>query len=137
MAKILNSIHPDDNLHYEKMGLNKEKVEIWEDGLRTSGKKGEYEWWYFDSSYEDGTKVVIMFFSKSPIEPNGPINPQATIEVTLKDGTKYSDEVHASIQDSYFSTSQCDVRIGESKIVGDLKHYDIVFKGKKFKLMFH
>jgi len=28
MAKILNSIHPDDNLHYEKIGLNKEKVEI-------------------------------------------------------------------------------------------------------------
>ena len=133
MAKILNSIHPDDNLHYEKMGLNKEKVEIWEDGLRTSGKKGEYEWWYFDSSYEDGTKVVIMFFSKSPIEPNGAINPQATIEVTLKDGTKYSDEVHASIHDSYFSTSQCDVRIGESKIVGDLKHYDIVFKGEKIQ----
>ena len=37
MAKILNSIHPDDELHYKKMGLKKDEVEIWEDGLRTSG----------------------------------------------------------------------------------------------------
>lgn len=133
MAKILNSIHPDDELHYKKMGLNKHKVEIWEDGLRTSGKKGEYEWWYFDSSYEDGTKIVVMFFSKSPIEPNGPVNPQATIEITLKDGTKYSDEVHATIQESYFSKTQCDVKIGNSEIVGNLNHYDIVFDGNSIK----
>lgn len=53
MAKILNSIHPNDNLHYEKMGLNKEKVEIWEDELRTSCRKEEYEWWYFDKSSAD------------------------------------------------------------------------------------
>ena len=49
MKKILNSIHPDDDLHYQKMGLKKGEVEIWEDGLRTDGSKGSYEWWYFDS----------------------------------------------------------------------------------------
>lgn len=31
MKKILNSIHPDDDLHYQKMGLKKDEVEIWED----------------------------------------------------------------------------------------------------------
>ena len=41
MAKILNSIHPDDDLHYEKMKLDRHKVALWEDGLRTNGKKGE------------------------------------------------------------------------------------------------
>lgn len=30
--KVLNSIHPDDDLHYQKMGLKKREVEIWEDG---------------------------------------------------------------------------------------------------------
>ena len=44
MAKILKSIHPDDDFHYKKMGLNKNNVEIWEDGMRTDGTKGTYEW---------------------------------------------------------------------------------------------
>ena len=56
MKKILKSIHQDDDLHYKKMGLTKDKVEIWEDGLRTDGSKGNYEWWYSDFSFEDGTK---------------------------------------------------------------------------------
>ena len=133
MAKILNSIHPDDEFHYNKMGLKKDVVEMWEDGLRTKGNKGEYEWWYFDSSYEDGTKMVIIFFSKSPIEANGPVSPQATIEITLSDGTKYTDFVKASIENSKFSTKRCDVIVGKSYISGDLKHYDIVFEGEKIK----
>ncbi|MBQ8425407.1 MAG: hypothetical protein IJX17_05245, partial [Clostridia bacterium] len=45
-----------------KMGLNKNEVEIWEDGMRTDGSKGTYEWWYFDSHYPDGTILVIFFF---------------------------------------------------------------------------
>ena len=62
MRKILNSIHPDDDLHYEKMGLKKDVVEEWEDGMHTDGSKGTYEWWYFDSHYPDCTKLVIFFF---------------------------------------------------------------------------
>ena len=41
MSRILKSIHPDDDAHYEKMGLTRDKVEIWEDGRRTEGGKGE------------------------------------------------------------------------------------------------
>lgn len=130
MAKILKSIHPDDDFHYKKMGLNKNNVEIWEDGMRTDGTKGTYEWWYFDSNYPDGTILVIFFFSKSPIAVNGPIKPMSTIELTLPDGTKYSEEVHATIEESHYSKEKCDVKIKDCYINGDLKHYDIVFKGK-------
>lgn len=133
MKKILNSIHPDDDLHYQKMGLKKGEVEIWEDGLRTDGSKGSYEWWYFDSHYEDGSKLVIIFFNKSPIEASGPVKPQATIEYTLADGTKFEDKVECKIEESFFDTKQCDVRVGNSRIVGDLKHYDIIFDGSKIK----
>ena len=35
-----------------------EKVEIWEDAQRTSGKSGEFEWWYFDAKLEDGSLFV-------------------------------------------------------------------------------
>ncbi|MBQ9745638.1 MAG: hydroxyneurosporene dehydrogenase [Clostridia bacterium] len=133
MRKIQNSVHPDDEGHYESMGLKRNTVEIWEDGMRTDGSKGTYEWWYYDSHFPDGTIMVIIFFSKSPISVNGPITPQATLELTLPDGTKLSDEVHAKIENSHYSKEKCDVRIGRSKFTGDLSHYDIVFCGDKIK----
>ena len=130
MRKIKRSIHPDDALHYEKMGLTKNKVEIWEDGSRVSGKRGEYEWWYNDAHFPDGTVLVIFFYLKSPVEVDGPVNPMATIELNLPDGRKFSEELHAKIEDSYYSKEKCDVKIGDCHISGDLKHYDVVFKGK-------
>lgn len=133
MKKIQKAIHPDDDAHYQSMGLTRGKVEMWEDGMRTDGTKGTYEWWYYDSHFPDGTIMVIIFYSKSPIEVNGPIKPQATIELTLPDGTKYTDEVHASIVESSYATDRCDVRIGRSRITGDLKHYDIEFYGEKIQ----
>ena len=133
MRKILESIHPDDDAHYIKMGLKRDVVEPWEDASRTEGVKGEYEWWYFDSHYEDGTKLVIIFFSKSPIDVSGPVKPQATLELTLPDGRSYFDFVSASIEDSLYAKDKCDVRVGDSRITGDLKHYDIIFNGEKVK----
>ena len=133
MRKVLNSIHPDDDIHYEKMGLKRDTIELWEDGARVSGGKGTYEWWYYDSHFPDGTVMVIIFFSKSPIDVNGPITPQATIELTLPDGTKYTDQVSASIEDSFYATGKCDIKIGDSRFVGDLKHYDITFNGKNIQ----
>ena len=128
--KIQNSIHPDDDLHYQRMGLNKKEVELWEDGSRVDGSKGCYEWWYYDSHYPDGTVLVIFFFSKMPIDVDGPIKPIATMELTLPDGRKFSEEVYATIEESYYAKDKCDVRIGECYCRGDLKHYDVVFKGK-------
>ncbi len=130
MKKVQKSIHPDDDLHYAQMGLDRTKVEPWEDGSRVDGSKGSYEWWYFDSHYPDGTVLVIFFFSKMPIDVNGPIKPISTIELTLPDGTKFSEEVYATISESSYSKQTCDVKIGECWCKGDLKHYDVVFKGK-------
>jgi hypothetical protein len=131
MDKIKKSIHPDDDLHYEKMGLRRDKVELWEDGARVGGAKGEYEWWYYDSHYPDGTVLVIFFYSKMPIAVDGPIKPIASIELTLPDGTKFSEEVFATVKESHYAKDKCDVKIGECWCQGDLKHYDVVFKGKK------
>ena len=131
MNKIKKSIHPDDDLHYEKMGLRRDKVELWEDGARVGGAKGEYEWWYYDSHYPDGTVLVIFFYSKMPIAVDGPIKPIASIELTLPDGTKFSEEVFATVKESHYAKDKCDVKIGECWCQGDLKHYDVVFRGKK------
>ena len=130
MAKILQAIHPDDDAHYKSLGLQRNVIELWEDGMRTDGSKGTYEWWYFDSHYPDGTILVVFFYSKSPIEVDGPIKPISTMELTLPDGTKYSEEVFATLEESFYSNEKCDVRIGECHMEGDLKQYHIVFKGK-------
>ncbi len=130
MKKILKSIHPDDDFHYEKMGLRRNTVELWEDGSRVDGSRGSYEWWYYDSHYPDGTVLVLFFYSKMPINVDGPIKPIATMELTFPDGRKLSEEVYASVKDSYYAKDKCDVRIGECYCHGDLKHYEVVFKGK-------
>jgi hypothetical protein len=88
MGKIQKSIHPDDNLHYEKMGLKRGEVELWEDGSRVDGSRGSYEWWYYDSHYPDGTVLVIFFYSKNPINVGGGVKPMATMELTFPDGRK-------------------------------------------------
>ena len=130
MRKIQAAIHADDDFHYQKLGLTRNKVEIWEDGMRTDGSKGTYEWWYFDSSYPDGTKLIIFFFSKSPIEVDGPIKPMSTMELTLPDGRKFEEQVNATIEESFYNKDKCDIRIGDCHMDGDLKQYNIVFKGK-------
>lgn len=130
MKKIQNSIHPDDDLHYQKMGLTRNRVELWEDGARVDGSKGTYEWWYYDSHYPDGTILVIFLYSKNPISVDGPIKPMSTIELTLPDGTKYSEEVYATLAESHYAKDKCDVKVGDCWCKGDLKHYDVVFKGK-------
>ena len=130
MSKIKKSIHPDDDAHYAAMGLKRDEVELWEDGSRVDGSKGCYEWWYYDSHYPDGTVLVIFFYSKMPIDVDGHIKPISTIELTLPDGRKFSEEVYATLEESYYAKERCEVRIGECHCQGDLKHYDVVFKGK-------
>lgn len=130
MGKIMKAVHVDDAAHYEQFGLIPHQVQPWEDGMRTDGSKGTYEWWYFDSSYPDGTKLIIFFYSKSPIMVDGPIKPMVTMELTLPDGRKFEEQVDATIADSFYSKEKCDIRIGDCHMDGDLNHYNIVFKGK-------
>ena len=133
MKKIQKSTHPDDDIHYEKMGLRRGEVELWEDGSRVDGSKGSYEWWYYDSHYPNGTVLVIFFFSKMPIDVDGPIKPIATMELTLPDGRKLSEEVYATIEESHYAKDRCDVRIGDCCCRGDLKHYEVDFVGKTLR----
>ena len=130
MGKILKAVHVDDAKHYEQFGLIPHQVQVWEDGMRTDGSKGTYEWWYFDSSYGDGSKLIIFFYSKSPIMVDGPVKPMATMELTLPDGRNCEEQVDATIAESFYSKEKSDIRIGNCHMDGDLKHYNIVFKGK-------
>ena len=71
---------------YNKLGIQ-QSTAIWEDGLRTDGITGSYEWWYFDAEYEDGTKVVTVFYTKKFFDVKGPAHPMVTFEVS-REGKK-------------------------------------------------
>ncbi|MEQ8156869.1 MAG: hypothetical protein ABRQ25_18665 [Clostridiaceae bacterium] len=115
------------NDYYQKLGITKETA-TWEDGIRSTGGKGTYEWWYFDAEYTDGTKVVVVFYTKDGFDVKGPANPTASLEATLPDGRKIS---------KYFSEGkgqkiralkdQCRVKIGESSIKYSKGNYLIHF----------
>lgn len=109
----------------EEVGLTKE-IRIFEDGLRTGSKSGNYEWWYFDSKYADGSSLVIIFFSKPVTSMANRFQPYVSLDYVNPNGK----DIHTTFKsDEYsFSREQCDVRIGDCYIKGDLKHYDIYFK---------
>ena len=92
--------HSGISLDYRKYKLKKE-VSLFEDGLRTSGKKGEYEWWYFDSKLEDGSSLVIVFFLKPMTSFKKGFQPYVTFDLTFPDGTTIHEECYPNNENDY------------------------------------
>ncbi len=114
--------------HYEALNIFPDSIVVREDGMRTSGKRGTFEWWYFDAHLDDGSKIVIVFFTKPTHKVKGRLNPLCTVDIDWPDGSKIHREYTASTKESQFSKEQCDVVIGNNFFRGDLKHYEIHFE---------
>ena len=112
----------------EELGLKKE-IQVFEDGLRTEAKAGNYEWWYFDSKYADGSSLVIIFFTKPVTSNSKKYKPHVTLSYTSASGEEIREYYES--KDYSFSKEQCDVRIGDCYLKGDLSHYDIYFKNEQ------
>jgi hypothetical protein len=110
---------------YKKLGLSESAIEPWEDGMRTTGGRGSYEWWYFDGSLEDGSSLVIVFYTKDNIRPDKPLKPKITFDLDRPDGSKVHKDVE--IDSGFFSVSKdsCNVRIGVNSFSGNLHDYII------------
>jgi hypothetical protein len=57
----MNTLRIHNNLvelssDYDKYNNESNIPEKWEDGIRTSGEKRTYEWWYFDAHLDDGAR---------------------------------------------------------------------------------
>lgn len=128
-ARIMDQ--PED---YEKLHINPDHIEKWEDGRRNhDDSSGNWEWWYFDSILDDGSKAVIQFFTKAGmknIQKDGDV-PSVTIKYTLPDGTLLQDEVLPDLNECSFGTDKCNVHLGSCSFVGDFKTYTIQVEGKK------
>jgi hypothetical protein len=81
--------------------------------MRTDGKEGSYEWWYIDAEFDDGTTIVITFYTKNGFDVPGPAHPKVTMDITYSDGTKVIktvSEPEGTVINS--SKKSADVKIG-------------------------
>jgi hypothetical protein len=110
---------------YKKLGIAPVGVAAFEDGQHIGTERGPYEWWDFDAHLDNGTTVVVVFYTKPNVSPNGPLAPRITIEITLPDGRTF--EKFLDTRPELFSASKsgCDVRIGTNRFVGDLNRFHI------------
>ncbi len=91
-----------------------EKVAIWEDGQRAPTSPGNFEWWYFDAHFEDGTTAVIVYATKPIVAPHAPLTPNLSLTVTRRDGVKTAQFAFPPAEQFSASPGICDLRIGKS-----------------------
>ncbi len=110
---------------YERLGIKKNQVALWEDGFRTDGGKGTYEWWYFDAHLNDGSKLVIVFLTKEIAEADKPLTPTVAFTLDRPDGTHIEKHDYPPADAFSASKERCNVRIGPNVFLGDLRAYQI------------
>lgn len=121
------------SLDYQKYKLQQGSIpEKWEDGMRSSGEKGTYEWWYFDGHMDDGSTVVIIFYTKPFVNINKGLKPMATVEINRPDGTKITSVIQS--RDFHASKDSCNVTVGKNYFRGNLKNYEIYCEDEEFTL---
>lgn len=108
---------------FKRLNLRRGSPEPWEDAMRTHGGKDSYEWWYFDAHLEDGSKMVIIFYTKPMTDVSKPLKPYAALNIDYADGTKI--ERYLPSSDFFASKHTCEVKIGKCLLKGDLNHYTI------------
>ena len=128
--KPQHAIQSGESYYYKKIGTEKSHIAQWEDGYRTKGSKGGFEWWYFDSHLQDDSSLVITFFAGNGKKGG----PRIDVDYTLADGTLISERISVSENDFYASTECCDVRIGDCAFKGDLHTYDIYLKNENLEI---
>jgi hypothetical protein len=106
---------------YERLGLARGTVAPWEDGARTDGGRGSFEWWYFDAHLDDGAALVVVFQDKELTGPQKPLAPLVRINLDLPGGRSLQ-KVQRFARESYpAAAGHADVRIaGRARRQGDL-----------------
>jgi hypothetical protein len=115
----------DRDEDYVRLGLQRDRVEPWEDGMRTSGGPGSYEWWYFDAHLDDGSSLVITFYTKWLLKPKGPEAPMVTVNLDRPGQPSRQLAIHATPEQFSASKERCDVRVKGCYFRGDLHTYQI------------
>lgn len=117
---------------FKKLGINPNKVEKWEDGIRNTDDPGNNEVWYFDANFDDGSKVIIGFrpCTASGMSEKG-FSPNLNLDITRPNGVTTQEFAFATVEDSSMSKEKCDVHFGKDWCTGDFKDYDIHIESTK------
>lgn len=125
LARLMD--RPED---FQKLGLDPNRVQAWEDGIRNTDDIGNSEVWYFDANFDDGSKVVAAFRPKSPagMQEKG-FSPNLNLDITRPDGTTVQEFAFATAENSSMSKEKCDVHFGDDYCTGDFKDYHVHIEG--------
>jgi hypothetical protein len=107
---------------YARIGIKPDLVLPWEDGARTDGRAGTYEWWYFDTHLDDGARLVVVFFTKGFTDINRPLAPMIRIDLDLPDGRSHNKVAEWKPEEFAAAKDHCDVHIGVNSFSGDRRH---------------
>jgi hypothetical protein len=110
---------------YEGYGVARDRVDPFEDGARTGGRAGTYEWWYFDAHLDDGAKLVVAFMDKDLASPQKPLTPLIRLNLDLPDGRSFEKLTTFDPEAWTAATDHADVRIAGNSFSGDLHRYRI------------
>ncbi len=110
---------------YKRIGIKPDKIEKWEDGLRTNVESPQFEWWYFDGELEDGSKIAITFFTKPYTNVPHSVAPYIKFNLSNPDGTELAKILTFKPEEFKASKEHCDVHIGKNSFTGDLNTYNI------------
>jgi predicted secreted hydrolase len=97
----------------------------WEDGLRAETGRGNFEWWYFDAHFNDGTTIVIVYLTKPLLQRSDPLTPSVQIFLTRPGREKVTLLPVYPAGQFQASKDRCDVRIGPNWVRGDLHRYTL------------
>lgn len=119
---------------YTRLGLEQMQPQSWENGLRTEGGEGSFEWWYTEASFEDGSSVALTFYTKKRIDLAGPAQPTAVCVLTLPDGQKIEQVLQEEVgQKIKASTDDTAVEIGESSLRREGESYKLSFVSEELR----
>ena len=132
--EILRARRADTPEDFQKLGIDSRIVAEWEDTQRVSPLAGYWEWWYFDSVLDDGSKLVIVFGSK-PYEESSENHLMPFVKYNISPPNGEPIEKIYRFSESEFSSDkeQCNIKIGNSCFKGDLNTYQIDVDLEDFK----
>jgi predicted secreted hydrolase len=113
------------SVDYERLGVPKGSVASFEDGARTDGRRGTYEWWYLDAHLADGSTLAVVFMNKDPAQPERSVAPVIRVTLNLADGRIFQKVARFDAKVWSASTDHADVRIADHRFCGDLRRYHV------------
>jgi hypothetical protein len=117
-----------EQTHYDDLGISRKPLPS-EDGLRSTGREGTYEWWYIDAEFSDHTKIVVVFYTKYLFDIKGPAHPTVTINIDLPNGETIT-RVESDPEGNLINASKdlCDIKVQDSFIRYKNGNYEVRFK---------